>query len=286
MAVWWTLAGGLVGGVLLLPLVQVLLGVHPPRHRSELMPGELGLGHEDVRVETRDGVEIAAWWVPAKRDTDVALIVGHGYPMDKGDVLAALAFLAERYHLLFFDHRSFGASEGRVTTLGDRERLDVEAVISHALSRPGVERVGAVGFSLSAATILNAADDRLEAIVAEASFSDLTQLVEEIYAPFGPLAGPLAWLTRVYARLLFGIDASEVDVAARQRADGPPVLLIHGEQDAQIDVSHSQRLAHVLGDDATLWQVPGAGHGAVHAREGEAYEARVVAFLDEHLSEA
>ena len=41
-----------------------------PRHTSAnpktmRSPAEWGLPYEDVRIETRDGVRIAGWWIPA-----------------------------------------------------------------------------------------------------------------------------------------------------------------------------------------------------------------------------
>lgn len=285
MALWITILGAALGGLLLLPLVQVLLGVHPPRHRSSITPDGLGLAYEPVRFTTEDEVELAGWWLPSGTQTNAAVIVGHGYPMDKGDVLPAVAFLQQRYHVLLFDHRSFGDSEGQITTLGLRETADVRAAVDYALDRDGVETVAAWGFSLSASTILRTNDPRLACIVAEAPFADLPRLVEDLYRPLGPLKGAMAWLTLLYARLLVGLDGRQVDIARAVAAESPPVLLIHGDADAQVPPEHSERIAEVLGDRGERWLVEGAGHGAAQAVQPEAYHERVMRFLAEHLDD-
>lgn len=284
MSLWLVLAGLAGLSILALPLAQAYLGVNPPRQASTLTPEEVGLRYEDVTLETSDGLDLAAWWVPAARETSTAIVVGHGYPMDKGDVLPATRFLHEHHHLLYVDLRSFGGSEGERTTLGLEEIRDVRAAVDHALARPGVERVAAWGFSLSATVILRADDPRLSCIVAEAPFASLTSLTRDVYGGLGPLAGPAAALTLFYGRAVFGLDAAAVDLEDSLDETGPPVLLVHGAEDVQVPPEHSARVAEALGQRARRWVVEDAGHGAAQATQPDAYRQRVLAFLDEHLA--
>lgn len=283
---WILVAGGVALVGLGVPLLQAYVGLNPPRHRSTLTPEDLGLRYEDVTIRTADGLDLAAWWVPAAEPTDTALVVGHGYPVDKGDVLPAASFLQEDHHLLFVDLRSFGDSEGERTTLGLEEVEDVRAAVGYALGREEVDRVAAWGFSLSASALLRADDERLACVVAEAPFADLVSLAEDLYAGAGCAAGLLAQATALAGRVAFGVDAREVDVAGAVGPEGPPVLLIHGSLDETVPPEHSQRLAEALGERAERWVVEGAGHGGAQALQPEAYRERVRAFLDEHLAEA
>lgn len=278
----WILAGAAVGGVLLLPLVQLGLGVKPPKIASGITPERLGLEHETVHLLTEDGLELDAWWIPAAEPSSSTVVASHGYPAEKGDVLGTVAFLHDRHNLLVFDHRSFGDSEGTITTVGLRETQDVQAAIDHALEREATETVAAWGFSLSASTILLARDERLAAIVADSPFASLEEMIERSYGPMGPLASAMGWLTGLYARLLLGAWPSEADVEAAVESSSTPILFIHGEADAQIPVEHARRLAARAGPEAELWTVPGAGHGATHALAADEYERRVRGFLGRH----
>lgn len=283
---WIKVAAGVLAAVLLLPALQLYLATHPPKLESQHTPEDLGLAYEPVRLTTSDGLELAAWWIPAANasQADTALVVGHGYPADKGDVLPGVAFLHERYHLLLFDHRSFGQSEGSMTTVGLREVLDVRAAVDHASARPSVEHVAGIGFSMSAATMLLTQDPRMEALVAEAGFARLDLLIDQLYPLPWFTDAPLVWLTEGYARLTLGTWPSQIAPEAAIGSTAFPVLLIHGTEDDQIPVSHAHWLhAAAPAGASELYLVEGAGHGQAHAVAGEAYEDRVLAFLTDHV---
>src|SRR5438046_2249802 len=94
---------------------------------------------------TDDGLKLAAWLVP--RPGAPAVILLHGYPADKADMLPIAARLAPRFTVLLLDQRYFGRSEGRLTTLGFRERRDLGRAVDFLATR-GVGAVGVFGFSL------------------------------------------------------------------------------------------------------------------------------------------
>lgn len=281
----WLLAGAVLAVLLVgAPTLQAYLALHPPGPSTDLVPTDVGLRYEAVRFEAADGVELAGWWVPAERPTTTAVVVGHGYPMDKSDVLPAARFLREDHHLLFVDLRSFGDSGGQATTLGRYEARDVRAAITYALNRPEVERVAAWGFSLSATAALLADDDRAACLVAEAPFADLPSLARTLHGD-GPVSSAWASLVLLAGRVVFGFDAREVDVPARVDRRGPPVLVVHGTRDEQVPLEHGERVHEALGARSTLWRVTGAGHGAAQAVDPAAYRERVRGFLREHLGD-
>ncbi len=266
--------------------LSFLLHIHPLRVRSHTTPGDLGLAYEDVRFLTADGVRLAGWWIPASNATGT-IIIGHGYPFDKGNVLPAYRFLHPRFNLLFYDHRSFGKSGGHFTTAGAREARDVEAAKTYVQTRlGGVHPIGFLGFSLSAAAMLQSDLTGVRALVADSSYANLADLMQSSF-PFlpGPLARFVVGIERGLARLFFGFDPARVrpDLAAARLA--VPTLLIHGAKDTQIPTAHSRAIfSHAPKDLVTLWIVEGADHGAAHHARPEEYEERVMAFFSEHLS--
>jgi len=215
------------------------LVVRPPRITIPLAPADFALRVEDVRIPAGAGVTLAGWFVA--RPAAPAVVLLHGYPANKADLLPIAAALAPRFAVLLMDLRYFGESGGRATTLGFRERRDLQRAVAWLHAR-GHTRVGVFGFSLGGAVaLLAAADDpRIHAVAAYAPFADLRLLGRETYGPF-------VHLMRVSALVFLGADITRpapVDAAARLMI---PVLLIASREDEQIGFHHAELLRAALG---------------------------------------
>lgn len=95
-------------------------------------------------------------------------------------------FLHERkYNLFLIDTRGQGYSSG-IKTFGIGEAVDLIQIVNYLSERFPNKKIGAVGFSLGAATILRAAgiNNRLSAVVAYASYADIDYdlINRELYA--------------------------------------------------------------------------------------------------------
>src|SRR2546428_12029603 len=101
---------------MLLSLVSFWLAVRPPRIAIPLHPEEFRLTVESVTITAEDGVELAAWLLP--RAGAPAVVLLHGYPAEKADMLPMAAALAPRFTVLLLDQRYFGASGGGAATPG------------------------------------------------------------------------------------------------------------------------------------------------------------------------
>ena len=238
-------AAVLVAGFLGASLFVFWLAVRPPRLAVRLVPGDVGLTVEDVTITTDDGLRLAAWLVP--RPGAPAVVLLHGYPADKADMLPIAASLGPRFTVLLLDQRYFGGSEGRLTTLGFMERRDLARAVDFLAAR-GFGPVGVFGFSLGGAVALLAAaeDPRIRAVAAYAPFADLGLLGQELYAWLWLLKYPLVGLTRVWSRLFLGHDITRptpVEAAARLTI---PILLVASREDEQIPFAHAERLRDAL----------------------------------------
>lgn len=276
--------------LLLMSFYGFWMATHPFKFSSPTTPAAYGWEYETVELLTRDGLLLRGWFIPraegSKALPNSAVIVLHGYPYDKGSILTVTPFLHEHFDLLLFDFRSFGESEGNVTTLGYREQEDLLAAIAFLQGR-GVERIGVWGFSMGGAVGLMSLGrtSAIDALVADSSYADLEAMTLEFYRPFWVLKYPLAYLTRGVARLLLGVDPAHVAPVTAVEGSQVPVLVIHGEDDDQISVQHALRLQEALRGNpkAQSWLVPGARHGEALAIKTEEYEARVANFFFLHL---
>ncbi len=284
--------------ILLLPLVNLVLGVHPPRFKTNDDPGRYGIAYEDVSFSTDDGLTLRGWFIPAARTARsvvregqaagcATILVGHGYPFDKANILRHSLFLRGRFNLLLLDFRYFGESDGAYTTAGLAETRDVAAAVDYLGRRADLDRsrIGAMGFSMSAATFILARHPQIRAIVADSPYASLRGMVERqfFFLP-GPLKWPFVTLTEAYVWLFLGLRMSEAAPAEAVRTLQVPLLVIHGEEDSQIPLEHAQRIAANAPPGRTeLWRVPDADHGLAHALAGPEYEMRVRLFFERHL---
>jgi pimeloyl-ACP methyl ester carboxylesterase len=296
----WKLLYWMLGFIVFLPLLNLLLGVHPPRFQTDDNPKRYGIDYEPVAFPTSDGLTLRGWFIPAATasqerlqegerawNTCATILVGHGYPFDKANILQHTLFLHPRFHLLLFDFRYFGESDGAYTTAGLLETRDVQAAIEYVKSRVDVNQrqIGALGFSMSASAFILARHPDIKAMVADSPYATLEGLIaRQFFFLPGFTKWPLVALTKFYARLFLGVHVSDGAPAEAGRDLNAPLLIIHGDADSQIPLEHAQAIYTNADPDTTqLWIVQGADHGFAHAREGYRYELRVRKFFEQNL---
>ena len=296
----WKLLYWILGIIVFLPLLNLLLGVHPPRFKTDDNPKRYGLDYEPVTFSTSDGLTLRGWFIPAasaslepSRQGEMAwnicatILVGHGYPFDKANILRHVLFLHPRFHLLLFDFRYFGESEGAYTTAGLLEIRDIQAAVEYVKSRGDVNpgRIGAMGFSMSASAFILARHPNVKALVADSPYATLEGIIaRQFFFLPGFTKWPFVALTKVYARLFLGVRVGDAAPAEAVRDLANPLLIIHGDADSQIPLEHSRTIfANADPNRTELWIVPGADHGFAHALEDDRYEVRVRQFFEKNL---
>lgn len=266
----------LVAAFVLLSLASFWLAVRPPRIAIPLRPEDFRLTVEEVRIRADDGIELAAWLLP--RAGAPAVVLLHGYPAEKADLLPLAAALAPRFTVLLLDQRYFGKSGGRATTIGFRERRDLRRAIDFLGTR-GVKEVGVFGFSLGGAVALLAAadDSRIRAVAAYAPFADLRTLGYELYGWLWVLKYPFVGLLRGWSWLFLGHDITAVSPERAAATLSIPVLLVASREDEQIPFAHAERLRRALARNprAELVVMERGRHGALPA----GFEARLAEFF-------
>jgi len=270
----------LYGGALLvgLPvaLSQMMLGtVRQPSH-----PVAPPFEESWVRSE---GLRLRAWTVRGRPER-AAVVVAHGL----GDTLesftgVALRLNARGHTVLLLDMRGHGASEGRYTTLGGREREDVRAAMA-ALRARGLAGAGFVlmGYSLGSAAVLRAAarEPETRAVVVEAPFDSY----RETMAHHGTLLYglprwfPLTPLAIAVAEWRAGFDADDVDVVQAARETRAPLLAIADGDDPRMPERVVRRVYDAHRGPKAFWLAPGVDH--VGASQLEEYWPTILRFLE------
>jgi dipeptidyl aminopeptidase/acylaminoacyl peptidase len=265
--------------------LQLEAFVTPRRHAGIGTPLELGRPFDPVTLRTKDGLQIAGWYIEGSRPD--AIILVHGIDANRRAVLPEAAVLAGAgYHLLMIDLRGHGQSEGDVATYGYREAWDVQAAIDYLAALPDIDQIGALGTSYGGAAVVRAAaiDPRVQAVVVESSYSSLTDAVGDAFSsrsifpkwPFAPL-----FVTLAERRV--GLDISQVD-SARDLAslNSRAVMIIHGAEDRVFPLHHAHKMYTAAQGPKELWIIDGLGHAnpAAGPERAAAFEARVIPFFE------
>lgn len=261
--------------------------VHPPKYLSSQTPSDLSWAFENITLTTSDNLKLSGWFVPAKKEgSKSAIILLHGYPFDKGNLLSWTSFLHNDFNLLFFDFRYFGESEGKFTSLGFYERQDVLSTIDY-LEKRGLEKIGLMGFSLggTVALLTLPETDKIAAVVSDSAFANLDLIGQVYYQNLFFLKKPLTQLTKIYARIFLRIDPDEVAPEEKVRGIKIPIFIIHGRQDETITIEHAERLKEALGDNpnAQFWFLDKGTHGMLSSEVRKEYEERILNFFKENL---
>jgi len=256
------------------------LYAHPKRYPGAQTPAAFGLKFEAVKLKTSDGVELDAWFVP-NAASKKAVVICHGYPMDKSDVLGLTDFLARDFNLLYFDFRATGRSGGFFATGGAREVRDIDAALDFLKGR-GFAGAGLFGFSMGGAAALLSKNPAVKARALDAPYADLAGQLDYIFAGWGALRAPLVTLMKGWSLLLMGVNLGSVKPVANARAQGAPLLLVHGADDTAVPAVNS-RVIKAAAPAAELWLIERAGHGETRLRAGEDYDRRLAAFFGRNL---
>lgn len=255
--------------------------VHPKRTVSPSRPANFRLEAEELKLETADGVELDAWFIPHKTSKK-AIILCHGYPMDKGDILGFTAFLAKEFNLLYFDFRATGRSGGLFSTGGAREVRDIDAAVKFLEARGFGDGVGIFGFSMGGAAALLSRNPALKARALDAPVAELSAELDYIFKPWGIWRKPLLVLMKAWNLLLVGVNINSVNPVGNTGAFSRPMFLVHGDADTQVPASSSLAIK-AANPAAELWLVGGAGHGENWGRAGKEYERRLTGFFRKNI---
>ena len=268
--------------VLLVGFVAVPIGIgvaQTQRPPEKVEGAAFSVRHEDVELETRDGLGLRGWYVPSKNRA--AVVVVHGGGGDRRGSRRHAAMLARNgYGVLLYDARGRGESEGSPNGLGWKWPADVDAALEFLSSRPDVDRrrIGGLGLSTGADVLVQVAaeDPSLRAVVLDGctiwTLPDATHV-----------DGLAARVTLPFAAVYIGtVAALEQDRPPEPLADlaarisPKPALFIASNDLNEPELNGAY--ARAYGRSSALWRVD-AAHTQALAEHPQEYERRVVGFF-------
>ncbi|MGQ0530696.1 MAG: alpha/beta hydrolase [Panacagrimonas sp.] len=234
----------------------------------------LGTPAEDLRIAAPDGSDLHALYLPAHGTPRATLLFLHGNAENLSSHIHAVAWLpAQGYNVLAIDYRGYGRSQGVASV--DAIHEDAEAALAWLAARDtgtliiyGQSLGASIAIRLATST---AAHERVVAVIAESAFSSYRDIAREKLSQLW-LTWPLQW------PLSMLISDQYAAIKVVHHISPIPLLLIHGEHDVIVSVSHSRRLYEAAREPKKLWLIPEGRH--IDATRRESVRGRFLDFLN------
>lgn len=230
--------------VALMYVVQRQLQYFPDR----MMYSPVAAGVPEMSIAgltAADGVEIIAWYAAAAPGLPT-IVYFHGNAGSIADRSARVRpWLEAGYGVLLLSYRGYGGSDGRPTEVGLYN--DARAAIAYAVAQgAAIGRVALYGESLGTGVAVKmAVEHDVGALVLEAPFTSAADVGAQSY----PIL-PVRWMLK-----------DRFDSISRIADVNTPLLIIHGEADRTIPVSHGRKMFAAARDPKEGVFIPAAGHG-------------------------
>ena len=274
--------------------VMILLqrSVYPKRVLPQLTPALTAVGCTEALFPSAGGdAQLSGWFVPARTvPVHGVVLCCHGMSQNRDQMLEwAESLWKGGFHVLLFDFRAVGHSEGHRATGGFMEAQDVIGAVRYIASRPDCAglSMGALGFSMggSAAILAAPEEPRIQAIVTHAAYATLdSAIAARCRFHFGPLAPIVEAGFRWYGRTHFHAQPGEI-VPLRVVSQLAPraLMVLHGEKDPIVPPQNAYELYAAAGEPRFLHLIKDGDHEPDHAHTEETH-AEVVAFFRKYLA--
>ena len=235
-------------------------------------------------IQSYDGYELSAQFIPASEPSDHYVILSHGYSYTRyGSVKYVHQFRRLNYHCIIYDNRGHGKNVRTYCTLGARESKDLLAVIEDTYRRHGDNiYLGLHGESMGAGLQITALKYRpqVKFIVNDCGYADLPDLLcykgkKEFHLPAWPVYG-----ASFFSRLLFGFAFTSVrPIECLAQNTSIPICFVHGTADDFVPMAHSERMYDAATCYRELHLFEGAGHARCLVTDPERYFSMLSEFL-------
>jgi len=261
------------------PVAMAIVAVWPANSQAGPPPE----GFKAVTLTTDDGVELAGWYAPTSNGA--AVIVVHGAGSSRKAMKRQAAMLAEEgYGVLSLDLRGHGESGGRMNRLGWQGTRDIAAAVAFLGRQEGVERIGALGYSMGGEVVLGALGEcpQIVAAVADGATRRSTQELVALPSERSIVRSFTARFMYLVVQLVSWTTPPPPLLQEMKRADAASLLFV-ASGDEDLEVAFGELFVSELGKRAELWVVPGVPHTGAYAADPGEYSRKVLGFFDEHL---
>lgn len=241
--------------------------------------------HEDVWIESEDGLKLHGTWFPVG-DKKKVVICFHGYTSQGMNDYIGLSgyYLKRGYSMLLVDERAHGQSEGEYVGFGCLDRKDAMRWIDWVLKECGEEaQILLHGTSMGASTVLMASGLKLplqvKGIVSDCAFTSPKYVFTHVLHTMYHLpAFPMIQIADRVNKKKAGYGLDECNAAREVQKATVPILFIHGEADTFVPYRMCGEIYENCASPKQMLSVPGAAHAESYYKDTAAYEQALDTF--------
>ena len=245
--------------------------------------------HEEIYVESFDGLRLHATWIPAEKQTEKAKVVicFHGYSSCGMNDYVGLSdyYLRKGFSLLIVDERAHGKSQGEYIGFGCLDRRDALCWINWAVGRCGQQaQIVLHGISMGGATVLMttglALPAQVKGVISDCAFTSPKHVFTHVLRSMYHLpAFPMIQIADLVNRKKAGYGLDECNAAREVRKAKIPALIIHGSADTFVPCPMCGEIYDNYASEKRKLIVEGAAHAESYYKDMDAYENAMDIFL-------
>jgi len=261
--------GLVLGYLVLVSFVYVRQGrmLYFPMKEINETPKDIGFDFEEITLKTKDGINISAWYIPAKNERGVLLFC-HGNAGNISHRLDSIRIFHDLgLSVLIFDYRGYGRSEGSPTEKGTY--IDAEAALDYLVNVKNFkpQKIIIFGRSLGSAVAAETAlRHKAGALIIESGFTSVPALGSRFF-PYLPV------------RLISRYHYLTIEKVGKINI---PKLFIHSPGDEVIPFDHGLALYEKAAKPKEFLSIAG-GHNEGFIMSGKTYIDGLEAFIEKYF---
>lgn len=247
------------------------------------------LDKEDVYIKSHDGLKLRGFYI--NNNSNKTILFVHGYratPFNNFSWVAKKMY-DEGYNLFFIDHRAHGYSEGKYTTFGIKERLDVVDWIKFINEKYNPLDLVLYGLSMGCASIEMALEldiaSNVRCAILDCGFKSTFSLM--VYQTkkrikFGATISVL--FMNIYCMLLGHFSMFSASSEKALKKANIPCLFIHGTNDETVPLAHGRTNYNACGSSVKDFVfLHGVSHALCYYEGYPDLENKIVSFISKSI---
>ena len=253
------------------------------KERKDLMMSQ---PHEDLWIESFDGLKLHATWFP-QGECKKVVICFHGYTSQGMSDYIGLSgyYLQKGYSMLLVDERAHGQSEGKHIGFGCLDRQDALKWIEKVIKDCGEDvEILLHGTSMGGATVLMTSGLKLpiqvKGIISDCAFTSAKEVFTHVLKSMYHMpAFPTIQISDFMNRKLSGYGLDECNAVREVKKAKVPILLIHGSGDTFVPCSMCETIYQNCASPKKKLIIEGAAHAESYYKDPTSYEKALNEFI-------
>ncbi|MCX7905391.1 MAG: alpha/beta fold hydrolase [Elusimicrobiales bacterium] len=201
----------------------------PKRLKEQTNPSEFNLKWQKVSISSKNHI-LKGWLIENKKEK-LAIILMHGWPADKSDILPFTYFLHEFATLLYIDIRGLGESQGYVC--GSKYEIEDIKKWINFLNEKGFLDIALFGYSYGAFLALRAASEieNLKFVISDSPFISIKSTMLNILKNYHIMKYPIIYFMGIKYKIFCGEKIDKFNINKSIQDIKSPTLFICGTKD-------------------------------------------------------